>query len=55
MIGFVVVSDQNQKPTLNMRACAEHGDNPNAALIAFNWPFFTSTRALGLYRYIMGH
>ena len=35
-----------QKPTLNITLCTWHWDKLNAALITFNWPFFTLAHAL---------
>ena len=55
MIGFVVVSDQKEKPTSNIRVCTWRRDNMNVTLIAFNWPFLRLTHALGFDRCIWGH
>ena len=48
-------SKKKKKPTPNIKVCTRHRDHFSAALIAFNWPFLTLTRALGFDRYTMGH
>ena len=54
MIGFVVVSDWKQKPTSNIITYTRHRDNLSVTLIAFTWPYLTSTHASRFNWYIMG-
>jgi hypothetical protein len=54
MIGFVVVSDWKQKPTSNIITYTRRRDNLNVTLIAFTWPFQTSTHASRFNWCVMG-